>query len=202
MRAQFSFFITVWFKFAFLFTPFFVLSMFLTMTEGFSAAQRRKIALQVTAAIASLSVIVFLFGNVVFSLFGITLDAFRVGAGVLLFISAIHLTQSKDNTDKIRNNDDDIAVVPLAIPIVIGPAVIGMLMVFGSEISSGQRMLGVIALLGASLSTGTILLLGTRIENILGRRGLKIMSKITGLVLAALAAQMIMVGVKNAMLLP
>lgn len=201
MGEQFSFFITVWFKFAFLFAPFFVLTMFLSMTDGGPYnTQRRTVAIQVTIAIAVMSVAIFLFGHVVFNLLGITLDSFRIGAGVLLFLSAIQLAQSKRsaNMPKVAEDDDDIAVVPLAMPIVIGPAVIGTLMVLGSDISSiGQKGLGILALLFASLTVGIILLLGSRIERLLGKKGLKILSKITGLVLSAMAAQMIMTGVKN-----
>lgn len=206
MGEQFGFFVTVWFKFTFLFTPFFVLTMFLSMTDGGAYnTERRKIALQVTGAVAVLSVTIFLFGNIVFNLLGITLDAFRVGAGVLLLLSAIQLVQSKRsaNMPKVAEDDDDIAVVPLAMPIVIGPAVIGTLMVLGSDISSlGQKGLGIVALLFAALTTGIILLLGTRIERVLGRKGLKILSKITGLVLSAMAAQMILTGAKNFIQLP
>ena len=210
MGEQFGFFITIWFKFTFLFAPFFVLTMFLSMTTGAHNAERRKLALRVTGAIAVLSVAVFLFGNIVFSLLGITLDAFRVGAGVLLFLSAVQLVQSKRSAEMPRGvgegNDgdhDDIAVVPLAMPIVIGPAVIGTLMVFGSEYSNiGQKGIGIVALLFATLTTGIILLLGTHIERVLGKRGLRVMSKITGLILSAMAAQMILSGVKNFIQLP
>lgn len=205
MEEQFSFFVTVWFKFTFLFTPFFLLTMFLSMTDGGAYNnERRNIALRVTAAIAVLSIAIFLFGNIVFNLLGITLDAFRVGAGVLLFLNAIQLVQSKRSVEMPNSDDDDdIAVVPLAMPIVIGPAVIGTLMVFGSDISSlGQKGLGILALLFAALTTGTILLLGTRIERVLGKKGLKILSKTTGLVLSAMAAQMILTGAKNFTQLP
>lgn len=201
MGEQFGFFITVWFKFTFLFAPFFALTMFLSMTDGGAYNNRRRtVALQVTAAVAVLSVTIFLFGNIVFNLLGITLDAFRVGAGVLLFLSAVQLTQSKRSTNmpKVAEDDDDIAVVPLAMPMIIGPAVIGTLMVFGSDISSlGQKGIGIMALLLAALTVGLILFLGTHIERLLGKKGLKILSKTTGLVLSAIAAQMILTGVKN-----
>ncbi len=201
MGEQFGYFVTVWIKFTFLFAPFFLLTMFLSMTDGGAYnTERRTLALRVTAAIAILSIAIFLFGNIFFSLLGITLDAFRVGAGALLFLSAVQLAQSKRSTNipEINDDDDDIAVVPLAVPMAIGPAVIGTLMVFGSDISSlGQRGLGILALLLAALTTGVILLLGTHIERLLGKKGLKILSKITGLILSAISAQMILSGVKN-----
>ena len=89
-----SFFLSVWIKFFFLFTPFFALSMFLVMTKGYTEGARRKLALQISGAVGGICLALFFFGNVVFALFGITLDAFRIGAGALLFLTAVGLVQS------------------------------------------------------------------------------------------------------------
>ena len=199
MGSHFGLFIAIWLKFTFLFTPFFALTMFLSLTKGYGAAERRRVALRVTGAVAVLCVVVFFFGNTVFKLFGITLDSFRVGAGVLLFLSAIQLVQSKPAAaDAGDPGDEDIAVVPLAMPIVIGPAIIGTLLVLGADLDDPLgKGIGIAALMLATATLGSILLLGTYIEHAVGKRNLKILSKVTGLVLAALAAQMIMAGIRN-----
>lgn len=192
-----SFFINVWMKFLFLFAPFFSLTMFLSMTTGYGKDQRHKLALQVTGAVGILCFSLFFFGNIVFSLFGITLDAFRVGAGALLFLSAVGLVQTKTVPSNTLQNDD-IAVVPLAMPIIVGPAVIGTLMVMGAEITDKtEKLVGCIALGAAILSIGTFLWLSSYFERMLGKKGLTILSKITGLILSALAAQLILTGIKN-----
>lgn len=194
---ELSFFVSVWFKFFFLFTPFFALSMFLSMTKGYPESQRRKLAFQISGAVGVFCLVLFFFGDIVFSLFGITLDAFRVGAGALLFLSAVSLTQTSTATSKPAS-EEDIAVVPMAMPIIVGPATIGTLLVLGAEIPSAfMKGLGCVALLLAIASVGTILLMASLIERIVGRRGLNILSRLTGLILAALAAQMILVGVKH-----
>ena len=141
--------------------------------------------------------ILFLFGNVIFSLFGITVDSFRVGAGALLFLSAVGLVQAAPVSSG-PSHEEDIAVVPLAMPIIVGPATIGTLLVLGAEIADPFRKgLGCLALLLAVISVGTILILSSFIERVVGKKGLNILSKISGLILAALAAQMILLGVRH-----
>lgn len=194
---MFSFFVSVWLKFFFLFTPFFALTMFLAMTQGYPDSKRRGLALKISGAVGALCFILFFFGNTVFSLFGITLDAFRIGAGALLFISAVGLVQAKP-VSASPNPEDDIAVVPMAIPIIVGPATIGTLLVLGAEIpSSTQKLYGCLALLSAIACVGVLLLLGSYVERILGKTNINILSKVTGLVLASLAAQMIFTGIRS-----
>ncbi|MBN2163843.1 MAG: NAAT family transporter [Pontiellaceae bacterium] len=199
MENRFGLFVAIWLKFSFLFTPFFALTMFLSLTKGSSETERRKLSVRVSVAVAVLCIVVFFFGNVVFNLFGITLDSFRVGAGILLFLSAIQLVQSKPSPgDTAYTGDDDITVVPLAMPIVIGPAIIGTLLVLGAELPDPvSKGIGIIALMLATVTLGIILFLGASIERLVGRKNLTILSKMTGLILAALAAQMIMTGIRN-----
>ena len=83
-------------------------------------------------------------------------------------------------------------------PIIVGPATVGTLLVLGAEIDGLLRKtVGALALLLALAAVGTFLLLAAAVERALGRRGLNILSKITGLVLAALAAQMILAGIAH-----
>jgi multiple antibiotic resistance protein len=195
MTSSLSLFVSVWIKLCFVFTPFFVLSMFLSMTEGYSEQRRRKLALTVSASVVVICFILFFAGNQLFSLFGITLNSFRIGAGALLFLSAVGLVQGKTvSADTTR--DGDIAVVPLAIPIIVGPATTGILLVLGAELDGAvAKGLGSLALLLAIICLCILLLSGSRIQRTLGNRGIGILSKITGLILSALAAQMIMTGI-------
>lgn len=187
--------VSIWIKFFFLFTPFFALSMFLTMTRNKTETERHQLALRVTVATGVLCLLLFFFGNAIFILFGITLNSFRVGAGALLFISAVGLAGASQQ-QSAPTEQDDIVVVPLAMPIIIGPATIGTLLVLGVEAPNWTcKLIGCIALLLAVASVGLILLLGATIERFLGRRGIQILSKITGLVLAALAAQIVLTGI-------
>ncbi len=197
MLEMAHFFVSVWLKFFFLFTPFFALSMFLSMTSGFAEADRRRLAWRVVGATALLCLALFFFGRFIFTVFGITLDAFRVGTGGLLFLSAVTLIQAGPPCAR-AGDDEDIAVVPLAMPVIVGPGTIGALLVLGAEIPTSLRKgIGCAALLLAVVCVGLILRMAVSIEQWIGRRGLNILSKITGLVLAALAAQLILAGVRH-----
>jgi multiple antibiotic resistance protein len=192
-------FISIWIKLFFLLTPFFVLSMFLSLTRDYSQAERRTTALWLTFDIILISMVLYFLGNTIFSVFGITLDAFRVGAGALLFLSAVDLVQGTEASVH-REGDESITVVPLAIPITVGPATTGALLVMGAEVSSyWERIIGCMALSSAVLCVGVLLLLATSVEKLIGHNGLRILSKLTGLVLAALAAQIVFTGVRNFM---
>ena len=124
--------------------------------------------------------------------FGITVDAFRIGAGILLLLLAISLMNQKIVGAK---DDGDISVVPLAMPVIIGPAAGGTILVMSAELHGAMRLVGGCALLAALFAIWLILLLGTWIERKLGRRGISILMRLTALILAALSAQMIMTGV-------
>ena len=195
MHSHLHGFLNIWLKFFFLFTPFFALSMFLSMTGEYTEQRRRRLAVMTMLAVAVLCVGLLYLGNQLFAIFGITLDAFRVGVGALLFLSAVSLVQGRKTPPEL-NQEADIAVVPLAMPVIVGPATTGTLLVMGAGLASiPQKAVGCLALLAAVASLGLMLLLGTSIERGIGHRGLSILSKLTGIVLAALAAQMIMDGV-------
>jgi multiple antibiotic resistance protein len=190
-------FLSLWLKLFFVFTPFFGLTMFLSMTEGFDNARRRRLALSVSAAVAVFCFVLFFAGRQIFSLFGITLDSFRIGAGVLLFLSGIGLVHSNDGKDPMASGGD-IAVVPMAMPIIVGPATTGTLLVMGAELTDlASKAIGCLALLFAVICIGSVMMAGSVIQRWLGGRGIAILSKLTGLVLAALAAQMIMTGIQG-----
>jgi len=192
-------FVNIWIKFFFLLTPFFSMSAFLSLTKSFDNSEKYKIALRVTASIIIVCSILYFFGNELFKIFGITLDSFRIGAGSLLFISAVKMVQGNDQTHQLNIQDKgDIAVVPLAIPITVGPATTGSLLVLGAELTdSFEKIIGYIALLIASICVGGLLLISTTVKKVIGVNGLIILEKLTGLILSALAAQIIFTGAKN-----
>ena len=180
-------------KFFFLFTPFFALSMFLAMTADRSPAERRALAHRVALATVVISGALLFFGPFIFDLFGITVDAFRIGAGILLLLTAISLMNPKVIS---ATREEDISVVPLAMPVIVGPASCGALMVSSADlVTFSEKLVAMAALVTALGCIWIILLLGTWIEKRLGTRGLSILMRLTALVLAALSAQMIMAGV-------
>jgi len=197
MSESTQLFVSIWIKLFFLLTPFFVMSVFLSLTQELSAAQRRKVAVWLTVDVILICFVLYFLGNAIFSVFGITLDAFRIGAGALLFLSAVDLVRGSEISMQ-REGSGSITVVPLAIPITVGPATTGALLVMGTEVASAwEKIVGCAALFSAVISIGILLFLATSIERVIGRTGLKVLSKLTGLILSALAAQIVFTGIKN-----
>ncbi|WFS61837.1 MarC family protein [Pseudodesulfovibrio thermohalotolerans] len=190
-------FISLYIKLFFLLTPFFVLSVFLSMTEGMEKKEQRKLAVRTISAVLVIALTLYFAGNPIFSTLGITLDGFRVGAGALLFLSAVSLVSGKRQRPE-TDDDSDVAVVPLAIPITVGPASIGTLLILGAELSTTQhKLIGAAALICACLSVGLLLITASTAMRVIGKMGINVLTKITGLVLSAMAAQIIFAGVRN-----
>ena len=190
-------FINFYLKIFFILTPFFVLSAFISLTKDFDDSEKTRTAVRVTIGVMISSFVFYLFGKYIFELFGITLDAFRIGAGTILFLSAISMIAEKDDTKK-HANSRDIAIVPLAMPMTVGPGVIGMLLVTGAEAGSlTEKLIIGIALFLAIISLGVILYLSSSVKRLIGEQGLVILPKITGLFVSAIAAQIIFTGVQN-----
>ncbi|MCC7352018.1 MAG: MarC family protein [Phycisphaerales bacterium] len=188
--------INVFLKLFFLLTPFFVLSMFLAMTSQWERRARHILAIRITAAVTVLCGGLLLFGEYVFSIFGITIDAFRVGAGILLFLSGLSL--SRGEVIRPASDEHDIAVVPMAMPITVGPATTGALLVMGGEITMvREKLLVGSALLAAIFCVGLLLYVASEVERHISRTGLSILSRLTGLILASMAAQMVFEGIRG-----
>ncbi len=193
-------FFTIYFKIAVVLTPFAVLTMFLALTEGHTEAQKSKLALRVSSAALVVIFSVFFCGKWIFPLFGLTLASFEIGAGVLLFLTAIALVQGKVDVERDPDKSDP-AVVPLAIPIMVGPGTIGTLMVMGATQSfSATGVVSAVALLTATCSVCLLLFISSAVERALGRMRLAVLSKLSGLLLASLAAQMVFTGIRNFMI--
>ena len=200
-----SLFLNQFLKFFFLMTPFFVLSMYLSMTQDWETKQKRKLALNVGASAFVICTILLFFGRYIFSAFGITLDAFRIGGGALLFLTSVGLvnsnvTDKKPSTQMIDPNSDisSIAVVPLAIPVTIGPGTTGAMLVIGAESTSWQFQIITLGGVALALTILTIMLAAASwLEEKLGRNTILILSKLTGLVLAAMASQMVFTGIRS-----
>ena len=192
-------FISTFLKIFFIMTPFFVLSVFLTVTNEASAKEKKDLAIKVTISVIIMSLILLFFGKNIFSVFGITLDAFRIGAGALLFLSAVDLVKGNKDKGKIESKDiQELAVVPLAMPVTVGPGVIGILLVMGASYEDTTSLvIGSAALISAVIVVGIMLYLSSIIEKMLGKQGLVVVSKITGIFVAAISAQIMFTGIKN-----
>lgn len=197
-----STFIAVLIKVFFLMTPFFALSMFLAYTADYSVKRKRSTAIRTTLAVMVICLLIYWFGEYLFKVLGITIDAFRIGAGTVLMLTAIALVNGPTGSGakKVSEDNQDITVVPLAIPTTVGPGTIGALLVMGADGGAIHLRFAITAgIVGAIILLGVVLLMAEQLERILKRNGIQILSKITGLMLAALSAQIIFTGVANFM---
>ena len=183
-----------------LLNPFAVLSTFLAMTPRWTERERRMLVLRAMITVIVAGVTLFFGGSVIFSLFGINIDVFRIGGGVILMVCAISLIWGKAGAADDNGDDPghDIAVVPIAIPMTVGPGTAAGLIVIGLENHGLWMTVSNLAALGfATALLAGLLLLGTRAERLLRRRGIAIITRLTGLFLSAIAAGMILDGVKS-----
>lgn len=178
-----------------LMTPTAVLSYFIAHTRD-DGGERLRIAFKTGVAIFVIGETLFLFGRPLFTFFGFTIDAFRIGVGVLLFLSAVRLMNGEEAAPP-PPQDADISVVPLAIPLGMGPSAIGWVMVLGSSAASVHDVAtGTLCLLIASAAMIALLCLAKQVRHFLGRTGLAVMAKLSALILSAMAAQVIFTGIR------
>ncbi len=189
-------FVSVYLKYFFILTPFFILAVFLAITEHETEKVRRALAIRVTFGVVIISLVLYWFGQTLFTILGITVDAFRIGAGALLFISAVSLVQGKIQLPTAKSSIMELAIVPLAIPMTIGPGSVGALILMGNAMPSiADGLVVSCGLTAASLSVGVLLWTSSSIERVIGANGISMLSKITGLILASLSCQMMFTGI-------
>ncbi len=195
--------------------PIGVAPIFASLTEGSDAAHRRKMAIKsVIIATAVLFGFAF-FGDWLLGALHVSLDAFRAAGGVLLFMLALDMIfehRSKrreeraealsDADEAIPGTNEDISVFPMAIPMLAGPGAIASIMLFMNEAASdrvGQAL--VFAGMGVNLVVCLILFLSVGfIMRVIGDTLAAMITRILGVILAALAAQFIFDGIEGALL--
>ncbi len=186
--------------------PFAVIPMFLAVTAGDSAAKKRATALRASAVCTVTLVAFALAGSLIFKLFGITLPAFRIAGGTLLFLMALDMlraqrsrTRSSPEEEREGVMKDDVAVIPVGIPMLAGPGAIATVIVLMGQ-AKGSMMHGVIVL-ACVLATGVLTYLLLRsaavLERALKQTGLNILNRLMGLLLAAMAVQFVIYGVRD-----
>ena len=196
MDLHLSFFFGNTIKLFALMTPPAVLSAFLSGTRHYDAARKRYTARRTSYAVFIIGIVLYFLGEQIFSLFGFTLDAFRIGAGALLFLAGVSLMNETPDRP-FTSEKEDISVVPLAIPLCMGPASIGTVMILGASAANfTERVMGALALFVASCGILATLLLADKIEKVLKPTGIAVLAKLTGLLLAAIAAQVIFTGMQ------
>jgi multiple antibiotic resistance protein len=187
--------------------PIGVVPFFIHFTSNFSAAQRRR-TIKVSAFAAFLVVsISALAGLKIIEFFGISLPSFQVGGGILLLISSLQMLNAqpaegrKEDVAEGSHKVDagaSIAVVPLTIPLLTGPATISTMVIYAEKTQGQVWQLAVLVGYGVVVAAVTAAAFGAsgRIAKVLGTTGINIMTRLMGLILAALAVELLTDGLK------
>jgi multiple antibiotic resistance protein len=175
---------------------------FASLTSGTSAAHRRATALRSVGIAAGILIFFGLFGEDLLHALGVSLTAFRIAGGILLFLIAIDMvfekrTERRENRAEEVNaaHVDDISVFPMAIPMIAGPGSIAstMLMMARSE-GMIESLIVLGALLLTLLLTLVALLLAGPLMRLMGHRMEAMLTRLLGVILAALAVQFVLDG--------
>jgi multiple antibiotic resistance protein len=185
--------------------PIATVPVFVTMTQQDSNEKKARMARK--ACLVACCVLVFfaLFGSVVFKMFALTLAAFKIAGGILLMLTAMDMLRSKQAQTRTSEEEikeasakNDIAIVPLAMPMLAGPGSIATVMVLTAESKRWWQLIPILASIVLTLVIAYALLRGaTFIDRLLGRTGRAVFERVMGLILAALAVQFVIDGIRE-----
>ncbi|HEX5439148.1 MAG TPA: NAAT family transporter [Gemmatimonadaceae bacterium] len=188
----------------FIVDPIAVIPTYLVITQSETSAQRRATARRACIATGLMLIVFALAGRLIFRLFGITLPAFRVAGGLILWLVAMDMLRGERRTQEspteIREGKEkeDVAITPLAIPMLAGPGAISTVIVLaGQAHSAGQHIVVYASIIVTAVLSWLALLLGERLVSYLGQTGIRVTTRIMGLLLAAVAVQFVLTGVKD-----
>ena len=205
--------VTVFMGFFAMMNPIANTAVFIGMTGDQSEPQRKKTAIK---ALTTAFIIIALFcilGKGIFELFGITLPALRLAGGILVFMVGYHMLQgnsstlhstspnnSKDKTEE-ASSDNDIAISPLALPILAGPGTIATAMNYSASGGFTNIVVTISSFAILCLITLVCFLYGQKLIAKVGKSGIAITTRLMGLILTIIAMQMFIQGVHDAIIL-
>lgn len=182
---------------------------FIALTSRFPPEKRRK-----TAFVASLAATVILMGfaaagNVIFQVLGLTLPAFQIAGGLVLFVVALDMIRAQRSTQedpaemKEGSAATDVAIAPLAIPMLAGPAALSTVTVLMAQAQDASQVGIVFLAIGLTGAVCYVTLrLAEPIQRRLGTTGVHVLDRVLGLVLAGIAVQFVLNGLRAADLIP
>lgn len=188
------------------------LMLFLHFTHGYGDDDKKRVARIACMTVFITMAFFTLFGEMLLKGLGISLGSFRVAGGLLLLLIALSMMSEGSNPAKPKQNDVDgevqersqtgslagVAVVPIAIPIMIGPGGISTVIIYASEFNSPMG-LGMILMAGLFISVFCYvsLMMAGKISRMLGNTGLSVINRVMGIILAALSIEIMVSGIKT-----
>lgn len=179
--------------------PMGLLPIFAAMTASDSPAKRRAMALRATLVAFGVLTAFALFGTLVIRVFGVSLAAFKVAGGLLLMLTALDMlraqpsrTRSTPEEQSESQAKEDVAIVPLAMPLLAGPGAIATVMVLAARGGTWVHTIPVVLSVAITCLAAYLLLCAVdSVNRLLGRTGIAILERVMGLLLAAIAVQFV-----------
>ncbi|WP_223421183.1 MarC family protein [Tateyamaria pelophila] len=176
--------------------------LFVALTQGVPEKQRRRIAMRACAIGMAILIMFALFGEAVLGFIGISMPAFRVAGGILLFLTALDMlferrTKRRENQTEEEDFDDP-SVFPIAIPLIAGPGAIASVILLTGQKPGIEGLALVLAITALVLGVVMLLFLGSSLlERALGKTGITVVTRLLGMLLAALSVQFVLDGLRN-----
>ena len=180
---------------------------FLALTAGMTRDQRSQVALRGSIIAFGILAVFALFGLAILNLLGISLGAFRIAGGLLLFWISFEMIfekrqERKEKTSEIaitRDHLHNLAVFPLALPLIAGPGAISATVLLAGSMKTTVEMLVLILILAFAMAlVYAALIVSERMDRFLGNTGRAILTRLLGVLLAALSVQFVVDGIKSA----
>jgi len=174
--------------------------MFVALTPGAGAAERRSLALRSCVTAAILLTLFAAFGEAVLGFIGISMPAFRVAGGILLFLTALDMLferRSKRREDQAEDDRPDPSIFPLGIPLIAGPGSIATVILLAGQKPGLEGLAMVIGVMLAVMAVVLILFLASGMfERLMGKTGINVVTRLLGMLLAALSVQFVLDGLR------
>jgi multiple antibiotic resistance protein len=175
--------------------------LFMTMTHGMDTARRRAIGLRACVVSIGILTLFAAFGEALLGFIGISMAAFRVAGGILLFLTALDMLferRSKRREDQTGDDGHDPSVFPLAIPLIAGPGAIAtMILLVGQKPGIEGFGLVVGVMISVVALAFLLFLVSGLLARALGKTGISVMTRLFGMLLAALAVQFVLDGLRE-----
>ncbi|MBI1276024.1 NAAT family transporter [bacterium] len=180
--------------------PIGVVPVFLGYTQKLSSAESRRMAFIASVAVAGVLTLSILGGEAALRFFGLSLDDFRIAGGLLVLLMALQMFQG-GHTDVVETGKTtELAVTPLALPMLAGPGLFSILITYSSEAPGLPGKLWLIAAsIVASIAICAVLLAAEPLRKWLGTIGIAVTTRLMGLIVAALGVNFILTGLKNSL---
>jgi len=202
--AEVTYYIKIFIAIIVLVNPIEGIPLFLTRTNHFTREQKIAIAKKTSIAVFIVLIVSLFLGRYLLELFGIGIPAFTFAGGIIIFLISLDMVLGKTSFgDKSIPNDptpdtSDVAVVPLAIPLLAGPGAISAVILYGSKsLGLWEDVVLAVIVLFVGIAVWLSLNAATKMEKALNETGIKVMTKISGLLVAAIAVQLIFSGLEQ-----